>query len=63
MRTKPPLQLLDQDGNALFILDRARRAARRAGWTDDEWAVVREEAKSGDYNHLLQTLMEHFETR
>ena len=61
--TKPRLQLVGEDGNAFFILARASRAARRAGWTEDEWAVVREEAKSGDYDHLLQTVMKHFDTR
>lgn len=58
---KPPLKLVGTDGNAFAVLGEARRAARKAGWSDERWASVRDEAMAGDYDHLLRTLMEHFD--
>lgn len=59
---RPPVRLLGQDGNAFMILGLCRRAALHGGgWTEDQWQVFREEATSGDYNHLLATVMDHFE--
>lgn len=60
--SKPQLQLVGMDGNAFSILGRARQAWRRAGNDMDEWTKIHAEATSGDYNHLLQTMMEHFDT-
>ena len=57
---KPKLQLVGLNGNALAILGRAYRAAREAGWEYEMIDTVLEEATSGDYNHLLQTMMKHF---
>lgn len=48
------------NGNAFAVLGACRKAALRAGWTREEWKIVEDEAKSGDYDHLLATLMEHF---
>ncbi len=45
------------DGNAFAIMGTFRRQAKKEGWTDEEIEVVMTEAKSNDYNHLLQTLM------
>ena len=58
---KPPLSIIGKDGNALAILGEARKAARKAGWTTEEWNQVRDEATSGDYNHLLATLCDNFD--
>jgi hypothetical protein len=58
---KPPLKLIGRDGNAFAILGQASHAAKKACWSKERWAKVRAEATSGDYNHLLQTLMQHFE--
>jgi hypothetical protein len=33
--------------------------ARQLGWTQAEIRAVHVEAMSGDYDHLLQTLMKH----
>ena len=38
-----------------------KRAARREGWSDDEIDAVIAEAKSGDYDHLVQTIMGYSE--
>lgn len=58
--TKPRIQLIGEDGNAFAILGRCQKAARKAGWSKDAIEAFMEEAKSGDYDHLLRTVMEHF---
>jgi hypothetical protein len=58
---KPPLALVGEDGNAFFILGRAQRAARRAGWDQETIKAVMDEATSGDYNYLLATMMRYFD--
>lgn len=58
---KPKLQLVGTDGNAFAILGKARKAGKRAGWSKEKVNEVLEEAKSGDYDHLLQTVMIHFD--
>ena len=60
---KPMLKLLGTDGNAFMLLGLAHRAAKKAGWTAERWAAVRDEAMAGGYNHLLQVLMAHFDVR
>ena len=55
------LKLVGEDGNAFFILGRARNAMRRAGILD-QWDEFQSEATSGDYNHLLYTCMQWFST-
>ena len=56
---KVKCQLVGEDGNAFSIIGRFSRAARKAGWSQDDIAAVTEEAKSGDYDHLLGTILEH----
>jgi hypothetical protein len=58
---KPNLKLVGEDGNAFSILGRARKALRKAGATKEQIDQVSEEATSGDYNHLLRTMMDYFE--
>jgi len=58
-RKKVQLELVGLDGNAFALMGAFQKAARRQGWTADEIKVVLDECRSGDYNHLLQTLMEH----
>ena len=46
-------------GNAFVILGRARNWAQES-WGDDwekRWLPVIKEAKSGDYKHLLKTIV------
>ncbi len=58
---KPDVDLSNCDGNAFAILGRCSKVARRAGkpqsWVDQ----FMNEAKSGDYDHLLQTAFRYFE--
>lgn len=56
--TKPVLELTGQDGNAFAILGKARRVALA---NKMDWKQIEEEATSGDYDHLLQTMMKYFE--
>lgn len=55
------LQLVGLDGNAFNLLGAFSNAAKRQGWSKEEIDAVRKEATSGDYNHLLCTLIDHCE--
>lgn len=52
---------LYSDGNAFSLLGKCMKASRKAGWSPDRWAEFRKEAMSGDYDHLLQTMLKEFE--
>ena len=59
MKTRFPeieVQLTGEDGNAFAILGWVAAALRRAGHSDAAIEFLHE-AKSGDYDHLLQTAM------
>lgn len=59
---KPQLKLTDGDSNAFVILARAQKAARKSGLISGaQWAEIQKEAISGDYNHLLAIICEHFD--
>jgi hypothetical protein len=57
---KPPLTLVDQDGNAFNVLGLAQRAARKAGWSKEQIDEFMNEATAGDYDELLATCMKYF---
>ena len=61
MDNKPKLKLLGEDGNAFFILGRAKRVAQKAGWTQEKIDQFFAKARVGDYNHLLQICDEYFD--
>ena len=52
------VRLVGEDGNGFMIASRVRRAMQRAGVSREECEEFFEEALSGDYDHLLQTVME-----
>lgn len=52
------VNLVGEDGNAFAILGRVEKALRRAGIDVDERKEFQSEATSGDYDHLLRTVME-----
>ena len=58
---KVKLRLLGLDGNAFAIMGAFQKQAKKEGWTAMEIKAVMDEAKSGDYSHLLGTIMEHCE--
>jgi len=55
------VELVGKDGNAFMILGLCQRAATKAGLDKSEIAAFMQEAKSGDYNHLLNTCMAWFD--
>ncbi len=55
------LNLVGLNGNAYALLAAFRRAANRQGWTPDEIKTVLDDAKSGDYSHLLTVLASYCE--
>lgn len=59
MKKKVKMQLVGLDGNAFSIMGAFQRNARKQGWTADEIKAVFDEAMSGDYNHLLATIMDN----
>jgi len=61
MKHRPRVKLIGEDGNAFNILGICRQAAKDANWTDEQWTEFEAHATDGDYNRLLQIVMEHFE--
>jgi hypothetical protein len=55
------LNLVGVDSNAFAILGAFERQARREGWTQEEINLVTEEAKTRDYDHLLNVIVNHCE--
>lgn len=55
---KPTLELSGVDGNAFMLLGKARKVALK---NNMDWAAIEKEATAGDYDHLLQTLMQYFD--
>jgi hypothetical protein len=51
------VQLTGTDGNAFAIIGAVRNALRAAGVDKDERDAFMAEAMSGDYDHVLQTVM------
>ena len=49
--------LVGEDGNAYAILARVSKALKRAGVSKEEVAEFHAEATSGDYDHLLRTVI------
>ena len=49
------------DSNAFAILYAFRKNARQQGWTKEEISAVEDEAKSSDYKHLLNTIIDNIE--
>ena len=54
------VDLVGKDGNAFMVLGLCQKAARRAGIEDAEINKFLDEAKQGDYDHLLRTCMKYF---
>lgn len=57
----PPVycELTGVDGNAYTLMGHWANAARKAKWPKAEIDRVLTEAKSGDYDHLLVTLLDN----
>jgi len=57
------LNLVGVNGNAYAIMSVFRKKARKEGWTSEEIEAVLDEAKTGDYTHLLATIENHCEPK
>lgn len=55
------VNIIGQNGNAFCILGICQIAMEQANCTQQEIDAFNEEAKSGDYNHLLATVMNYFD--
>jgi len=55
------LNLVGINNHAFAIMGAFKKAAKKQGWTEEEINVVIEEAKSGDYQHLLSTITNYTE--
>lgn len=51
------VKLTDDDGNAFYILGKVMKALRSAGVEKQEVDLFYQQATSGDYDNLLQTVM------
>lgn len=60
---KIKVKLSGEDGNAFVMIARTRQALRRGGVPESEIDAFSEEATSGDYDHVLQTIMATVKTR
>jgi len=54
-----PMRMEGLDGNAFAVLGNFRKHARRAGWPSEQIDRVVKDAQTGDYDHLLQTIMDN----
>ena len=52
------VRLVGEDGNAFSVLGRVRAALRRNGESPEFIDAFTKEATSGDYDHLLATVMQ-----
>lgn len=55
------MTLVGVNGNAFALMGEFARNARKQGWYQEEIDLVLDECKSGNYNNLLQTLMNHID--
>lgn len=53
------VELIGQNGNAFNLIGITEREMRRGGVLEADMNAFREEAMSGDYDHLLQTIMDY----
>lgn len=53
--------LVGIDGNAFMIMGTFQRDARHAKWPEDEIKAILDDARSGDYDHLLAVIARQYE--
>jgi len=56
---KIKVKLIGESGNAFHVLSKVSTEMRRAGIEESTILKYLEEAKGGDYNHLLQVTMKY----
>ena len=55
------VELLGHDSNAFFMIGKTAKMMQRANLPKEEIALFKEEAMSGDYNHVLTTILKWVE--
>ena len=55
------INMSGEDGNAFFIIGRCRSAMKRAKCSPEDIASFTKEASNGNYDNLLQTVMNWFD--
>ena len=58
---KPTLKIINEDGNAFFILGKARKTAKAAGWNKEQIDCFMAEARAGNYDNLLYVVQKYFD--
>jgi hypothetical protein len=58
---RPKVKLIGEDGNAFNIMGLCKRAAKRAGWSEERIDALLKDMKSGNYDHLLGVVMREFD--
>lgn len=61
--TDAKVKLVGEDGNAFSIIGRTRLAMKRAHVPEETIKEFQTEAMSGDYDHLLQTVMKYVDVQ
>jgi hypothetical protein len=61
MKKLKNFKMVGQDGNAFFLMGAFANQAKREGWNREEIDKVLDKCKSGDYDNLLSTLVDHCE--
>ena len=57
------LNLVGLDGNSFVLMGAFQRQAKKEGWTKEEIDKVMDACMEGDYNHLLQVLIVHTDSK
>ena len=57
------LDLTSINGNAFNLMGHFQKQARKENWTQKEIDQVIDECRSGDYDHLVQTLIQYCEQK
>ena len=52
------VKLVGENGNAFAVLGQVKKALKQAGVSADDVQAFLNEAMSGDYDHLLQVVMQ-----
>lgn len=58
---QPSLKLSGADGNVFNIFGLAKRAAKKAGWTQEQIDALMTDFRSGSYDEVLQKCMRYFD--
>ena len=58
---KPKVKLIGEDGNVFIVMAKAKKALKDAGADEELLKRFFEEATSGDYTHVLATIMKYCE--